>query len=138
MHINAARVCGHAAWNVLLYSAQIPIPTHARIHRDRWCVSCETLGCSNSCASFPPVLADAMLLLAGDTTAMQRILRAPDVTPLRCVVNAISAYTVHHPEVLEGFILPLLRCDAVGALTCVTSRFSPRTLETESLPGLLC
>ena len=115
MRINAPRVCGHVAWNVLLYSAQIPIPTYARLDRDTWCVGCDTLGCASSCASFPPVVADAMLLLAGDTTAMQRILRANNVRPLRCVVNAISAYAAHHPEVLEGLILPLSRCDAKGA-----------------------
>ena len=45
---------------------------------------------------------------------MQRILRSSDVRPLRCVVNAISAYAAHHQEVMEGLVLPLIRCEATG------------------------
>ena len=115
MRINAARACGHVAWNVLLYSANVPVPTYARLDRDAWHASCETLGCASPCASFPSVVADAILLLAGDTSAMQRMLRCKDVRPLRSVANALAAYAAHHPEVIHGFILPLLRCEATGA-----------------------
>ena len=106
--INAPRVHGHVSWSVLAKACGVAVPACAKVHPGMWRVPCQTLGCPVECANTPRVIVDAMLLLAGDETAMQRMLRADSLKPLLCMTNALSSYCATHNDVFQSLVLSLV------------------------------
>jgi len=113
--INAKRIHGHASWSVLAKACGVEVPVIAKVHPGRWRVRCDVLGCSEGCGGTPAVLLDAMLFLAGDETAAQRMLRADSVRPLLCMTNTLSSHCAMHPTAFKGFVLSLVSSKAAGA-----------------------
>lgn len=110
--INARRVHGHVSWSVLAKACGVAVPAAAKVHPGQWRVPCHTLGCPAECANTPRVIMDAMLFLAGDETAAQRMLRAGSLKPLLCMTNALSSYCATHDEAFQSFVLPLVASQA--------------------------
>lgn len=112
LRVNAKQTHGHVSWSVLSSACGVPVPPHVRVNPDPWRVPCSVLGCSLDCAGTPGVVVDAMLFLSGDETAVQKILRARDLSPLLSMTNALASHCARCDTAFESLVLPMLASDA--------------------------
>lgn len=116
---------GHTTWILLAHAQGVAIPPALRLleasaegktERRRPRIRCASLGCT-SCGSDIGILQDALLLMMGDGTATQRLLRSKDLSPLACMTNSLAAHLANGVprEAGDAFLLSLAASPTAGA-----------------------
>lgn len=108
------RLLGHTTWILLAHAQGVAISPALRLRTRR--VTCASLGCT-SCGSDIGILQDALLLMMGDGTATQRLLRCGDLAPLACMTNSLAAHLANGVprEAGDAFLLSLAASHTTGA-----------------------
>ena len=116
LKINAARMHGHLTWSVLAASCGVFVLMRVKLDDADWSSTpCCVLGCHEECGHVPSTLADGMMFLCGDMSAVQRILRSQSVLPLMALTNTLSSYCAVHPNAFEALVIPMVSSSATGA-----------------------